>query len=97
LVGSRASCRRPTRNELWRLLKGSAKLSTRKAGVPLVVRRTDRPGQEATIRRGDDPVVVSGRPSELVLFFFGRDQVRDVAFEGPPDATSRLRRTDKGF
>ena len=39
-------------------------------------RRTppDRPGQEATVRSGEDPVVVTGRPSELVLFFFGRDQ-----------------------
>ena len=84
-------------DELWKLLKGSAKLSTRKAGVPIVVRRTDQPGQAATVRRGEDPVVVIGRPSELVLFFFGRDQVRDVAFEGPPDAISRLRGSHRGF
>jgi uncharacterized protein (TIGR03085 family) len=84
-------------DELWTLLKGSAKLSTRKAAVPVVVRRTDRPGQEATIRKGDDPVVVTGRPSELVLFFFGRDQLRDVTFDGPPEAISRLRKADKGF
>jgi uncharacterized protein (TIGR03085 family) len=84
-------------DELWKLLKGSAKLSTRKAGVPVVVRRTDRSGQEATVRRGDHPVVVSGRPSELVLFFFGRDQLRDVTFDGPPERVSRLRKADKGF
>jgi uncharacterized protein (TIGR03085 family) len=84
-------------DELWKLLKGSAKLSTRKVGVPVAVRRTDRPGQQSTVRGGDDPVVVSGRPSELVLFFFGRDQMRDVTFQGPPEAISRLREANKGF
>ncbi len=84
-------------DELWKLLQGSAKLSTRKAGVPIVVRRTDRPGQEATIRRGSDPVVAAGRPSELVLFFFGRSELRDVTLDGPPEAVTRLRVADKGF
>ena len=31
-------------DELWKLLPGSAKLATRKVGVPIVVRRSDRPG-----------------------------------------------------
>lgn len=84
-------------DELWKLLKGSARLATRRTGVPIVVRRTDRPGQGATVRRGDDPVVVTGRPSELVLFFFGRHQLRDVTFDGPPASVSRLRVADKGF
>jgi uncharacterized protein (TIGR03085 family) len=84
-------------DELWKLLPGSAKLSTRKAAVPIVVRRSDRPGTEATVRRGADPVVVTGRPSELVLFFFGRDRLRDVSFDGPPDAVSRLRGAERGF
>jgi uncharacterized protein (TIGR03085 family) len=84
-------------DELWKLLPGSARLSSRKSDVPIVVRRSDRPGQEATVRRGDDPVVLTGRPSELVLFFFGRDQLRDVTFDGPPEAISRLRKADKGF
>jgi uncharacterized protein (TIGR03085 family) len=84
-------------DELWKLLPGSAKLSTRKADVPIVVRRSDRPGQEATVRRGADPVVVTGKPSELVLFFFGRDQLHEVAFDGPPAAISRLRGAERGF
>jgi uncharacterized protein (TIGR03085 family) len=84
-------------DELWRLLRGAGKLAARHAGVPVVVRRADRPGQEATIRRGDDPVEVTGRPSELVLFFFGRSQLRDVTLDGPPEAATRLREADKGF
>jgi uncharacterized protein (TIGR03085 family) len=84
-------------DELWKLLPGAAKLASRRVDVPVVVRRSDRPGAEATVRRGDDPVVVTGKPSELVLFFFGRDQLRDVRFDGPPEAVSRLREADRGF
>jgi uncharacterized protein (TIGR03085 family) len=84
-------------DELWKLLPGSARLSTRETDVPIVVRRSDRPGKEATVRRGADPVVVTGKPSEVVLFFFGRDRLRDVTFDGPPEAVSRLRGTDRGF
>jgi uncharacterized protein (TIGR03085 family) len=84
-------------DELWKLLPGSAKLATRKVGVPILVRRSDRPDQEATVRRGADPVVVTGRPSELVLFFFGRDQLHEVTFDGPPEAVTRLQVADRGF
>ena len=90
-------------DELWKLLPGSAKLATRKVAVPIVVRRSDRPDrpdrpdQEATVRRGDDPVVAIGRPSELVLFFFGRSQLHEVGFDGPPDAISRLHQAERGF
>ena len=84
-------------DELWTLLRGAAKLMTRKAGVPILARRSDRPGQEATVRRGADPVVVTGAPSELVLFFFGRSELHEVSLEGPPEAVSRLDRADLGI
>ena len=84
-------------DELGKLLPGSARLATRKVGGPIVVRRSDRPDQEATVRKGDDPVVVTRRPSELVLFFFGRDQLDGVIFEGPAAATTRLQEADRGF
>jgi hypothetical protein len=73
------------------------RLATRKVGGPIVVRRSDRPGQEATVRKGVDPVVVTGRPSELVLFFFGRDELHEVTFDGPPAATARLQEAERGF
>jgi len=87
-------------DELWKLVKGSAKLSTRKAGVPVVAQRTvwnDLPPESATIRKGADPVVITGRPSELVLFFFGRSELHEVTFAGPPEAITRLQEADKGF
>jgi uncharacterized protein (TIGR03085 family) len=84
-------------DELWTLLSRSAKLATRKAGVPVLIRRSDRPGQEATVRRGAEPASVCGRPSELVLFLLGRSELRDVTFDGPPAAVTRLQESDKGF
>jgi len=84
-------------DELWQQLKGAGRLASRKAGVPVVVRRAERPTETATLRRGSDPVTVTGAPSELVLFFFGRGQVRDLTFEGPPGAVSRLHEADLGF
>lgn len=84
-------------DELWRLVKRSGPLLMRKAGVPVVVRRSDRPGKASTIRSGDDPVIVTGKPSELALVMFGRDRLGDVEFDGPPDSVRRLHHADLGF
>jgi uncharacterized protein (TIGR03085 family) len=82
---------------LWNAVKGSGKLSVRKAGVPVRIVRSDAPDQSATLRRGDDPVTVTGPPSELVLFFFGRDQTRGLELDGPPEAVATLHAADLGF
>jgi hypothetical protein len=37
-------------------------------------------------------VVVSGLPSELCLYVYGRQQVADYELEGDADAVERLRR-----
>lgn len=87
-------------DELWRLIKGAARLASRKADVPVEIRRAvwdDLPPESATVRKGADPAVVTGRPSELVLFFFGRSQLRGVTFEGPPDTVARLQESERGF
>ena len=84
-------------DELWRLVKRSGPLLMRKAGVPVVVRRSDRPGKSSTIRSGDDPVVITGKPSELALVMFGRDRLADVTFDGPPESVGRLHHADLGF
>lgn len=82
---------------LWRMVKRSGPLLMRKAGVPVVVRRSDRPESSATIRSGEDAVTITGKPSELALVMFGRDRLRDVAFDGPPESVRRLRGADLGF
>jgi len=64
--------------------------------VLVVLHRTDT-GQRLTLRGGEDPVVVSGPPSEVVLFLFGRAQTRDLTFEGPPASVAKLRGADLGI
>lgn len=83
--------------QLWNAVKGAGRLSARKAGVPVRIARSDVPDQSATLRRGEDPVTVTGLPSELVLFFFGRDRTRGLRFDGPPESVQSLQRAKKGF
>ena len=81
---------------IWKLGRGSGRLMARRVEAPFRIRRSDT-GAEATLSSGDDPVVVSGPPGEVVLFLFGRDQVRDLEFEGPPEAVAKVREADFGF
>lgn len=81
---------------IWKLGRGSGKLMARRVGVPFRIRRTDT-GAEAVLRAGDDPVVVTGPPVEVVLFIFGRGYARDLTFDGPGDRVARARGADLGF
>lgn len=84
-------------HRLWAAIKGGGKLAARKTGVPLRIRRSDVADHSATLRRGSDPVTVTGLPSELVLFFFGRDRTRGLEFDGPAEAIAKLRAAKMGF
>jgi MDMPI C-terminal domain len=68
----------------------------RPAGVPVTIRRTDTE-QQVSLRGGDDPVVVSGPPGEIILVLCGRAQTRDLTFDGPDDAVRRLRSAALGL
>jgi uncharacterized protein (TIGR03085 family) len=81
---------------IWKLGRGSGRLMARRLGLPLRIRRSDT-GAEAVLSSGDDPVVVSGPPGEVVLFLFGRDYARDLRFEGPADAVAKVQGADLGF
>jgi uncharacterized protein (TIGR03085 family) len=80
---------------LWSQLGKGAALFGRKLPEPTVVRRGDT-GATATARKGPDPVTITAPVVELALFLFGRDAVRDLAFEGPPAAVERVRNADLG-
>ncbi|MCW2765135.1 MAG: hypothetical protein JWO11_1094 [Nocardioides sp.] len=82
---------------LWSAIRGGARLAVRKAGVAVRIRRSDVPTESATVRRGAGPVTVTGLPSELALFFFGRDRTHGLAFDGPPAAVAKLRTAELGF
>ena len=81
---------------VWRAVRLGGMALVRPAGVPVRVRRTDT-GATATLRRGDDPVTVEGPVPEVALFLFGRSQVRDLTFDGPPERVARLRGADLGL
>ncbi|MGW0820454.1 TIGR03085 family metal-binding protein [Streptomyces sp. NPDC002845] len=76
---------------LWSRLERTARLMGRGAPTGLVLRRPD--GQTAVAHRGTPVVTVTGEPSELLLFLYGRQQVADVELEGEKDAITRLHET----
>jgi hypothetical protein len=59
-------------------------------GTPtgLVLRRPD--GQTAVAHRGTPVVTVTGEPSELLLFSYGRQNAADVQLDGEKDAVAKL-------
>ncbi|MFF3495089.1 TIGR03085 family metal-binding protein [Streptomyces sp. NPDC002795] len=76
---------------LWSRLERMARVMGRKAPVGLVLRRPD--GQTAVAHRGAPVVTVTGAPSELVMFAFGRQEAADVEMDGEKSAVERLTET----
>ncbi len=82
---------------LWRAISTAGKGLVRPAGVPVEIRWTagadtaEPDHRRAVLRRGSDPVVLSGPPSELTLFLYGRAETTGLDFAGPPDAVTALR------
>jgi uncharacterized protein (TIGR03085 family) len=81
---------------LWSAIRLFGRGLVRPAGVPVRIRRTDT-GAEATLRGGADPAVLSGLPSEIVMFLYGRDQHRGLEFSGSDAHIGRLRGAGLGL
>ena len=79
---------------LWGILRVLGKGLARPAGVPVVIQWGSR---LATLASGEDPVVVSGLPSELALLLHGRSAYSGLDFAGPPAAIAALRGADLGI
>jgi uncharacterized protein (TIGR03085 family) len=81
---------------LWKAVRLAAKSLTRKAPSGLVLRLPD--GTTSVARKPTElgSVTVTGEPSELVLFCFGRQQVADVHLDGDPETVERLRSASFG-
>ncbi len=81
------------------LLWGAARLLgpglVRPAGVPVRLVRAGT-GATATIRRGDDPVTVTGVPAELVMMLYNRP-TKGLAYDGPAGRVDALRAADLGI
>ncbi|WP_405879159.1 TIGR03085 family metal-binding protein [Streptomyces sp. NBC_01136] len=76
---------------LWSRLERTARLAGRNSPTGLVLRRPD--GQTAVAHKGTPVVTVTGEPSELLMFAFGRQKTADVELEGDEDAIAKLRET----
>ncbi|WP_182904727.1 TIGR03085 family metal-binding protein [Microbispora sp. H13382] len=85
---------RDLQEALWHRLRGAARLFLRKAPVGVVLRRPD--GAKAAGRMAEPAVVVTGEPSELVLFAFGRQAHARVTYDGDAAAVARLREARLG-
>ncbi|MCH0562780.1 MULTISPECIES: TIGR03085 family metal-binding protein [unclassified Streptomyces] len=73
---------------LWSRLERTARLMGRGVPTGLVLRRPD--GQTAVAHRGTPVVTVTGEPSELLLFAYGRQSAAKVVQEGDEDAVAKL-------
>ncbi|MFE9029859.1 TIGR03085 family metal-binding protein [Streptomyces iakyrus] len=73
---------------LWSRLERTARLMGRGAPTGLVLRRPD--GQTAVAHRGTPVVTVTGEPSELVLFSYGRQSAAKVDLDGDENAIAKL-------
>jgi len=78
---------------IWSFLRVAGRGMARGTGVPV---RIDWHGRTLTLRRGDDPVVVRGLPSELALVLQGRQRVAVAEYDGPAEAVERVRHADLG-
>ncbi|MET1058870.1 MAG: TIGR03085 family metal-binding protein [Nocardioides sp.] len=87
---------RAEESALWTAIKVGGRGLARPAGVPVTIRRADG-GATATLRGGADPVVVTGLPSEIVLFLFGRRETRGLTLTGPETAIAALSSADLGI
>jgi uncharacterized protein (TIGR03085 family) len=76
---------------LWSRLERTVRLMGRGVPTGLVLRRPD--GQTAVAHRGTPVVTVTGEPSELLLFAYGRQSAAKVELDGDKDAIAKLHDT----
>ncbi|WDV51012.1 TIGR03085 family metal-binding protein [Streptomyces coeruleorubidus] len=76
---------------LWSRLERTARLMGRGVTTGLVLRRPD--GQTVVAHRGTPVVTVTGEPSELVLFSYGRQSKAKVELDGDEEAIAKLHET----
>ncbi|MFJ9816280.1 TIGR03085 family metal-binding protein [Streptomyces sp. NPDC101151] len=73
---------------LWSRLERTARLLGRGVPTGVVLRRPD--GQTAVAHRGAPVVTVTGEPSELLMFAFGRQSAAKVELDGDENAIAKL-------
>lgn len=76
------------RAAIWSRMRPLATLGLRHA--PVGVTLASPSGQRQQVRRGEDGVVLTGDPVELLLYASGRRTAADVELSGPPETLQRF-------
>jgi uncharacterized protein (TIGR03085 family) len=85
---------------MWRRLKLLGRALLRRVSVGVVLERNPATPESSTepetirAQSGNPIVTVVGKPSELIMFAFGRTESADVKLVGEPDATESLLSSD---
>lgn len=87
---------RKLRDAMWRVLPVVGRSLVVSAGVPVRLKRADT-SATMTLRRGANPVVLTGDVGELVLFLYGRKQTHGLSFDGPDAHVTALKAASLGF
>jgi len=85
----------PARDDtMWSAVGRVGRMAFRRSPVGVVLRRPS--GAEVTAHRGPTTVAVVGEPGELLLYAFGRGEVR-VEYEGDQAAIGVVKGLDRSF
>lgn len=85
----------PTRDDMmWSSVGRIGRMAFRRSPVGVVLRRPS--GAEVMAHRGPTTVAVIGEPGELLLYAFGRGEVR-VEYEGEQHAIGVVKGLDRSF
>jgi uncharacterized protein (TIGR03085 family) len=75
---------------LWSMVRSAGKGLVRKSEVGVTLENATTGSRAVLKDAGGDPVVVTGAPSELTMFAFGRQPQAQVQLSGPPEAIAAL-------
>jgi uncharacterized protein (TIGR03085 family) len=81
--------------DLWSRLKLGARLLVRRSPVGLALQHTD--GETVRAKSGEPVVTVTGPPSELTLFVYGRQAHARVDIDASADVADQLRAARLGL
>ncbi len=84
-------------NLAWKSAAGLARMSLRHSPVAVWLARDLPPGEPVRIGRGPDIVTVSGPPTELVLYLFGRRAAAQVEVFGEPASVAAMIKATAAF
>ncbi|MGA9746823.1 MAG: TIGR03085 family metal-binding protein [Nocardioides sp.] len=81
---------------IWAMMRKAGKPLVRNAKVGVTLENSTT-GSRAVLKDASEPVVVSGLPSEVALFTYGRQQQARVELSGPDEAIAALTGSSLGF